>query len=284
MRLKHVLMIAFALGYFGTWFGFGFAYRSRAESSHGTAFSFVGDILTRSRITAFKEAMKTNVDDGYVQAIFDNGAFGYPCNGLHTDEDMPMYRATICVRPMGLAWALYYVQRLREQGYDRYRIETAEHVSPPEELTGAYPVLSVSTGTGPVKVTIYPEVNLDLKTCCSMARLRLFGRDGEKIVRLVTPEPLAAGSGRISQENNFVTAVAQSYRHIDNDIDLMNRIVDYPTQFALTDFLYFSAVTISTLGYGDILPNSQEVRILVMMEALLGALFFGAFLSASFMA
>jgi len=36
--------------------------------------------------------------------------------------------------------------------------------------------------------------------------------------------------------------------------------------------LYFSAVTITTLGYGDILPNSSLVRALVMTETMIGAI------------
>ena len=44
----------------------------------------------------------------------------------------------------------------------------------------------------------------------------------------------------------------------------------------LIDFCYFSAVTMTTLGYGDIIPNSREVRVLVMVQAITG-LFFLAF-------
>ena len=36
------------------------------------------------------------------------------------------------------------------------------------------------------------------------------------------------------------------------------------------DFFYFSAVALTTIGYGDILPNSTTVRVLVAIEAILG--------------
>jgi hypothetical protein len=36
------------------------------------------------------------------------------------------------------------------------------------------------------------------------------------------------------------------------------------------NFLYFSLVTITTLGYGDILPNQPFVRLIVMIELVLG--------------
>jgi hypothetical protein len=40
-----------------------------------------------------------------------------------------------------------------------------------------------------------------------------------------------------------------------------------------TDLLYFSLVTLTTLGYGDILPGSGEVRILAALEAGVGVLY-----------
>ena len=37
--------------------------------------------------------------------------------------------------------------------------------------------------------------------------------------------------------------------------------------------MYFSFVTLTTLGYGDIAPVSQFARLLAMLEAVLGQLF-----------
>ncbi|MGL1861449.1 MAG: potassium channel family protein [Pseudodesulfovibrio sp.] len=44
--------------------------------------------------------------------------------------------------------------------------------------------------------------------------------------------------------------------------------------------LYFSAVTITTLGFGDIVPISDKNRRLVTLESILGAVFIGLFLNA----
>jgi hypothetical protein len=40
-----------------------------------------------------------------------------------------------------------------------------------------------------------------------------------------------------------------------------------------SDLLYFSLVTLTTLGYGDILPASGEVRMLAALEAITGVLY-----------
>jgi hypothetical protein len=40
------------------------------------------------------------------------------------------------------------------------------------------------------------------------------------------------------------------------------------------DFLYFSGITITTVGYGDILPNSTCIRLIVLSEVLVGVVIF----------
>lgn len=46
------------------------------------------------------------------------------------------------------------------------------------------------------------------------------------------------------------------------------------------DALYFSIVTITTLGFGDIMPSGPVGKVLVCMEAILGVVFIGLFLNA----
>lgn len=46
------------------------------------------------------------------------------------------------------------------------------------------------------------------------------------------------------------------------------------------DHLYFSAVTITTLGYGDITPINTHTRLLAMVEAVVGVVLVGLFLNA----
>jgi hypothetical protein len=43
---------------------------------------------------------------------------------------------------------------------------------------------------------------------------------------------------------------------------------------------YFSTVTITTLGYGDIIPTTNKTRMLISTEAILGILLIGLFLNA----
>lgn len=51
--------------------------------------------------------------------------------------------------------------------------------------------------------------------------------------------------------------------------------------FGLFDFVYFSIVTITTVGYGDIVPNSTLVRIVVASQIILGLVLIARLSSAS---
>lgn len=52
------------------------------------------------------------------------------------------------------------------------------------------------------------------------------------------------------------------------------------SQFEFTDSLYFSVVTITTLGYGDITPQIDITKFLASSEAILGIVLVGLFLNS----
>lgn len=57
------------------------------------------------------------------------------------------------------------------------------------------------------------------------------------------------------------------------DTSLPGAAMNFPT------FIYYSFVTLATLGYGDIVPMSQEARGLAIMEALTGVLYMAILIS-----
>lgn len=52
-----------------------------------------------------------------------------------------------------------------------------------------------------------------------------------------------------------------------------------PNIWSYYDFLYFSAITQFTIGYGDILPNSTTVRLVVVLQACLSAMLLVVFIN-----
>ncbi len=53
------------------------------------------------------------------------------------------------------------------------------------------------------------------------------------------------------------------------------------TTFQAGDLLYFSYMTLTTTGYGDIVPRGSEVRMLAVLEAMVG-LFYNTIIIARF--
>ncbi len=63
--------------------------------------------------------------------------------------------------------------------------------------------------------------------------------------------------------------------HFDVSELLLNQTVNYDENI----FIYFSYVTMTTLGYGDVTPVTTQARVLVQMETLLGQLFLAIFIA-----
>jgi len=60
--------------------------------------------------------------------------------------------------------------------------------------------------------------------------------------------------------------------------------VNYPNGYctffeALLNSIYFSIITLTTVGFGDIIPNNSYARLIVPIEALLGVSLFGVFVA-----
>ena len=53
----------------------------------------------------------------------------------------------------------------------------------------------------------------------------------------------------------------------------LHQIMDAQPEWDLLDFVYFSAITITTVGYGDILPVGRVARLIVTFQAVFGILY-----------
>src|SRR6516162_9250259 len=101
--------------YLAVWFGFGAAYRSDAEWSHGEDFSFSGDLKTEALISAFREKAHSRADHGIIKALFDNRQYSKLCLPLALEQspdaagssvEPPQY--LVCNSKVGFYWGLYY--------------------------------------------------------------------------------------------------------------------------------------------------------------------------------
>jgi voltage-gated potassium channel Kch len=76
----------------------------------------------------------------------------------------------------------------------------------------------------------------------------------------------------------FVEAVTPgSYQYQGESLSAVFR--GHPEVEALAFMLYFSIVTLTTLGYGDIAPAAPAARMLCSLEAVIGQLFVAVFIA-----
>jgi hypothetical protein len=59
----------------------------------------------------------------------------------------------------------------------------------------------------------------------------------------------------------------------EEDFQKLRDALSARRQWGFLDFLYFSTVTITTLGYGDIIPNTRIVRMITMSQTFVGVFF-----------
>ena len=80
----------------------------------------------------------------------------------------------------------------------------------------------------------------------------------------------------------FKNVIESSTIYLDESPAFLKSVQQGEHYYSFLDFMYFSVVTITTLGYGDILPNSTLVRVLVMIESVSGVVIMGMFASCIF--
>ncbi len=72
-----------------------------------------------------------------------------------------------------------------------------------------------------------------------------------------------------------VIVFAMIYRIIDRIADAPQFFIEgQPASISFVDSLYFSIITVSTVGYGDITPASDAVRAITAVEVMIGVLLF----------
>lgn len=99
-------------------------------------------------------------------------------------------------------------------------------------------------------------------------------RNGNEIKREVVA--LAGGAlffpNRISLYRNIASGSISTLQATiaENERRLATLGSPTPEVWSFWDFLYFSVITQTTVGYGDILPNSTLVRIIVVLQIVIG--------------
>lgn len=129
---------------------------------------------------------------------------------------------------------------------------------------------------------IAQEVQMETRFSVSV---RFFDKEGNKIGDKDVPDYVTANfPDRGSQYQDLISAVTHN---LERQLTGVQRRISEletsnPEVWTYWDFLYFSTVTQTTVGYGDILPNNTSVRMTVILQVLLGLSFLVVVINLSF--
>lgn len=259
-------------------FTYGIIYWCAANFSDGEMFMYQEDILLKSKVVAFEKELDVNVDYNLVKALFSNYN-GELYVGL-TSGNYPMLHYKIGengAEVLGMDWLRYYFAQWSQQGYNYYKIEIIEDANIYATKKAKVIKLILCEIPEETFTRITPSQYITLPNSYEnyvVGRKEYYITLDEKVIESVDFSlfyPLYDDLYILSNTYNCLDEAPLVVYEYET-----NKQFKYP----LADFLYFSAVTISTLGYGDILPNSTVIRVLVMTEVLFGMIMIAIIASA----
>ncbi|WMJ88945.1 potassium channel family protein [Anaerocolumna sp. MB42-C2] len=278
--IKHHGGIICIITYTITWFLFGYLYCYIANNSNGQSFVFHEDILLQTKIIEFQKELKININQNITKDLFLNYDKNFILTKL-TKNDSPLITFNLSsagINPIGVNWANYYIAKWKSQGFNFCSAEVIARNQVVMDNT-KYVKIMFSIYTIPTD-TINIISSKDLVYLPQVYSMLVKKQHDFFIWIKENDLDLSNENWTFTGNDNKFASLDYGKLFISNSINYLDRAIDiiynYETQckfkYPFIDFLYFSAVTITTLGYGDILPNSSLVRELVMTETLIGVI------------
>lgn len=247
---KRKLIIFLGLMYIFTFIIFGLLYWRIANVTSGDFFIFKEDINTDIKISEFKKNMNLHNNNWELNRAIKNLIINKEYN---RDISKISEKGTI-----GENWANYYYYLFKIKGATHFTLEEVQEKN------------SKQNGVK-VKIKLYNiESNEEIAVVYAFFMNYPFDKG------------IYPGNCYYPLDIYFNNVIENSAVYLDQSPVYMKNIVQGKYYYSFWNFMYFSVVTITTLGYGDILPNSSVVRILVMLESISGVIIMGMFASCIF--
>lgn len=282
---KRTLLSVLALLYLSILIIFGILYWKIANMSSGEYFVFQNDINMHTKITVFKKNLRINIHNrDFNETINDlirSEEYKRPVVKLYGDVYDKDNELNIFVldKPIGEMWANYYYQLLQGKGITHLKIDSAE-----EQM------INNKIRTYKLRVSLY-KINSKNRDDSYIVYKKSDSKNLDKVDTVIMwikdypfieDEFLKEDYKFYPLSFYFTVLMENSMSFLDDSPLILKSVANGTFRYPLWNFLYFSTVTITTLGYGDILPNSTIVRILVMFETVLGVVIIGMFVSCLF--
>lgn len=279
--------LAIALVYVLTWFGFGLWYVAIADQTAGREFIFQEDLKVKSKIAGFKQKAHFSVSDSILQRLITHPDWLSIYRETSEQDDLAT-GIQVANEPIGPDWAKYYEAGLTAEGATHY----SYLVDPPE--FNVYASTREGSQLEEVRLTTYQQTRpnagvshpIDAKDTTERNRYFFLISPSHSLPAKSESKPGVSRKGIFASGMRPIGTLHESLNEALSSLDdsprLLTRAMNGSYKYDRWDFLYFSAITITTVGYGDILPNSTRVRKRVMVEALLGIVLAGLFVSILF--
>jgi voltage-gated potassium channel len=286
---RKIIVLSLVAGYFFLWFGFGLIYKILANNTDGQAFSFNEDV----RLQAIAKEAYSQLE-GNVNLHTLNQLIGGPDSQRfaqvfihHGDDSQTVYG----LKPIGGHWAMFYSELLARKGITHYTIKALPpavypldpEVSQITYLSYANPEAFLPMPkSSPYLLELFSGPNIIPTNQDDFSKLKIVSRHNIWLIHppffydIYEEYIMAYNIGLLPE------SLQNSMVFLDDFPNRLTAIIEGRRSYPLLDFLYFSAVTITTLGFGDIVPNNTTVRVLVMFEAFLGLLIVGGLVSLLF--
>lgn len=270
--------------YLVVWFTFGYSFYSIANDSYGQEFIFPDDIKKNIIINrVFKELnlrLSNHAEEEVLRVSIDN-----LLSSRETDDpkkrNYQFENFTVEIYKINYDWAFVSLILLKNEGITHISLKNYRLIDKTKNLY-EYKIslwnLNQHVNGKQQPTSNYHELirNIVVLTDKKYPLLDM----GQQYISIDNFSPF--GSFLEGSESNVLERIAGLHNipfYIQKNRPIYNSSGLYNTgELTLTDFLYFSAITITTLGYGDILPKSYRVRALVMVETLLGVILAGVFI------
>lgn len=282
MRKRSLLTILGIL-YLSTLITFGIIYWKVANISSGEFFVFQNDININTKVTAFKKALKLNINNrefnNTISDLIVSEEYRRPIVKLEDTEHKKEKNFNVFTfeNPLGEIWANYYYLSLQGKGITHMKVESCEEQFVSSKFScyklkiSLYKVISNDKNDSFI---LYNKSNKMKKINNMVIWVKDYPRIEEELFK--------KGSYFYPLSFYFTNLMENSVSFPDDSPLVLKGVANGSFKYPLWNFMYFSAVTITTLGYGDILPNSTLVRILVMFETTFGVVITGMFASCLF--
>lgn len=274
---KRMLIFIFILLYLFNFIFFGLVYWKLATISQGGCFIYQSDLEINTKTQVFIKKLNfdygNNMLSNAIKRLFRLNEYNRNIINVLDSENNNI----ICSpeSEIGDNWAEFYTSFYSMQGYTHFSV-----------IEGNQDLLNGKFKTQKLSLNLYKIESPTEK----FNPINEIGNNGIKKTVIIWINNYSEIKKTLNINTNTLYPIelylkpltTHSINFLDNSPLTLKTIENEELEYPIIDYLYFSAVTITSLGYGDILPYSPLTRFLVMLETISGVLTIGILISSLF--